>query len=173
MPRILLLGGPMGSGKSTTAKHLHKLQPGAALIGFDIIKRQISNYSSTPEQNAAVGQVVLATCKEYLEHGVSVIVDQGFMNEEYIAPYKELAKKYDAEMCIIQLEAPKETLLSRIRQREEKQEPFQKISQQKKEQNIKTYYEHKTNAPTYNTTNKTPKETAKEILADIKKTRTS
>lgn len=167
MPTLIILGGPMGSGKTTVAKQLHQQIPQTALLGIDRIKWTLSGFTRTKEENALTGRVVLAMAEEYLKHDKNVILDQGFMNEEYLKPYQELAKKYDAKTHIYQLEAPQEELLRRLNNREKPPQAQKKLSEEKTLKNIQTYHEHKRDVKTYDTSKMSPEEITQDIREEI------
>ena len=113
---LLIIDGPMGTGKTTVAKILHEKIKHTAHIRLDQIKWLVSGFQRTPAQNEMTRAVVMEMVKEYLCHGINAILEQG-MKKEHIAVYKRLAKKYKAQCLIFQLDAPKEVLFERVRQR--------------------------------------------------------
>ena len=113
---IIVIDGPMGSGKTTVAALLHKKLKRTAHLGLDRIKWFISDFKRIPEDNEIVRQVVSAMTKEYLRHGISVIVEQG-MRKERIDALKRIAKKENAKFFAYQLTASKTVLLKRVHQR--------------------------------------------------------
>src|SRR5438045_3185951 len=109
MPKkfLLLIHGPMGSGKTTLANVLHeKLKP-SALVGLDRIKWFVSGFKRTTANNAMTRAVVFAVVNEYLRQGVSVIIEQALKPTE-VSALKRLAKKHKAVFFMYQLKAPRE-----------------------------------------------------------------
>jgi uridine kinase len=92
---IIIIDGPMGSGKTTVATILHKKLKRTAHIGLDRIKWFISDFKRIPEDNEIIRSVVVAMTKEYLKQGISVIVEQG-MRKERIETLKKIAMQNDA-----------------------------------------------------------------------------
>src|SRR3989338_1424432 len=90
---FVVIDGPMGAGKTTVAKLLHQKIKRTALLGIDRVKWTVSDFSRSSKDNAMTADVVLAMCKEYLKHGLNIILDQGFMRKEFLNPYLQLAKK--------------------------------------------------------------------------------
>ena len=78
---LLLIHGPMGSGKTTLSNVLHnKLKP-SALVGLDYIKWFVSGYKRSKANNKMTRNVVFAMVNEYLHQGVSVILEQALKQE--------------------------------------------------------------------------------------------
>jgi cytidylate kinase len=115
---IIILDGPMGSGKSTVGEILAKKLKRTALINGDKIKWFISDFKRCKKDNAIVQAVLEQMCKEYLKQGISLVIAQAFLNGiRPILPYVMMAKKNGAELLVYHLNAPKEVLLNRIDER--------------------------------------------------------
>ena len=157
----------MGSGKTTVAALLHKKLKRTALLGLDRIKWFISDFKKIPADNEIVRDVVAMMAKEYLKHGINVMVEQG-MREDAINALKKIAQKGGARCFIYQLEAPKQLLLKRIHQRPRlKGKP--KISSARIERNYKAHTEHKYNGAIIMDAEKfTAQQIANQIMRDLK-----
>jgi predicted kinase len=113
---ILLIDGPMGSGKTTVANLIHTKIHNTAWIGLDRIKWLVSGFRRSKKQNEMTRNVVEAMAEEYARQGVNIIVEQGFCLE-HVAFFRKLAKKNHAAFYLFELAAPKEVLLRRIKER--------------------------------------------------------
>ncbi len=119
---ILILDGPMGSGKSTVGDLVHKKLKRTALLSMDRIKWFISDFKRSKKDNAITNAVLFKMYEEYLKQGIDLIVTQGFWKQKgspFVAPsdFAALAKKYKVRFYFYQLDAPKEVLLGRIKNR--------------------------------------------------------
>jgi predicted kinase len=115
---IVIIDGPMGSGKSTVGELLVKKFKRTALVNEDKIKWFISDFRRSIKDNSIVRAVLIQMCKEYLKQGISIIVAQGFLKGiRPLTPYIAMAKKNKARFIIYHLDAPKEVLLERIDER--------------------------------------------------------
>ena len=73
---LILIDGPMGSGKTTTSKLVNARLPDTARIALPDVKRLVPNFRENDKTLAVVRDVVQAMMEKYLEHGISVIVEQ-------------------------------------------------------------------------------------------------
>jgi adenylate kinase family enzyme len=166
---LIIIDGPMGSGKTTVAQMLHKKLKRTAHIGLDRIKWFISDFKRIPQDNEIVRSVVAAMMKEYLKHNISVIVEQG-MRKERIEVLKRAAKKSGARYFAYQLDAPKPLLFKRIRERP-KLSDRPRVSRARIERNYRAYQESHKNpiATVLNAEKLSAKEITNHILRDLKK----
>ncbi|MBI4185873.1 AAA family ATPase [Candidatus Berkelbacteria bacterium] len=165
---FVVIDGPMGAGKTTVAKLLHQKFKRTALLGIDRVKWAVSDFTRSSEDNAMTADVVLAMGREYLKHGLNIILDQGFMRKEFLHPYIQLAKKEKAHLLIYQLEAPRDILLGRITSRPKPDSAKRKVSKTKTLKNIRTYFENKyAKAQIIDSSTLTPKQIVDMISKDI------
>ena len=115
-PFLLLIDGPMGAGKTTVAKILHTKLKRTAYLGLDRIKWYISDFKRKPKDNDISRNILLVMIKEYLRQGINVLLDQQ-MKESEIEYFKKIVKKYNADIFIYQLDAPKNLLTKRVFER--------------------------------------------------------
>jgi predicted kinase len=164
---IIIIDGPMGSGKTTVATILHKKLKRTAHIGLDRIKWFISDFKRIPEDNEIIRSVVVAMTKEYLKQGISVIVEQG-MRKERIETLKKIAMQNDAHFLAYQLTASKSVLFERVHQRPHlSNRP--KVTKARIERNYKAYLKsHKKPIATLiDVENVTAQQVANRILKDL------
>ncbi len=119
---LLILDGPTGAGKTTTAEIIHKEFPGTALIGMDRIKWSVSGFKRDDRNNEKINVIVLEMSNAFLRQGYSLIVEQGF-REGWAEQYQRLGEKLKVKTITVQLQAPREVLLQRIAKRNRKPHP--------------------------------------------------
>lgn len=125
-PTLLLVGGLMGTGKSTLAGRLHE-ETGWARISSDTTRKQLAGVdSATPQQNAfnegfytpawsaRVYQTMLNQASALLACGRSVILDATFSQRAYRHAAAQEAAMYGANLVFIECQAPRELTLQRL-----------------------------------------------------------
>ncbi len=164
---MILIEGPMGSGKTTIGRLLHKELPRTAILSTDAIKFFISDFERGERDNAIATAVLIAMCKEYVKHGINILLPQGFWKKEYMEPYIAFAKENNMEVFIYQLEASRETLLERIANRPT---PAGRtpVPQERILKNLQTWEDNKFEAgKVFNTEKLTTEDIVKAILEDL------
>ena len=106
---LLLIDGPMGSGKTTVSAILHEKVKNTAHIGLDRIKWFVSGFKRNKAQNTMTRAVGMAMTKEYLRQGINVIVEQG-MRKETIKKYERVAKNHKVNFLCTNLTFQKKFL---------------------------------------------------------------
>lgn len=119
---IVVIDGPMGSGKTTIGDLIHKKLKRTALLSMDKIKWFVSDFKRSRRDNAITNAVLMRMCDEYLNQGIRLIITQGFWEDNkspFVSPadFKALAKKHKARFHFYQLDASKDVLLRRIQKR--------------------------------------------------------
>jgi aminoglycoside phosphotransferase family enzyme/predicted kinase len=127
--RLVAVGGLSGSGKSTLAGALAPVlgaAPGARWLRTDVIRKRLAGVAPEVrlpaqaygrESNTAVYRRMLDEAGIALAAGRSVIVDGVFADAAERTNVLALAKSVDVEFTGIWLEAPRETLHSRVARR--------------------------------------------------------
>ena len=113
---LVIIDGPMGSGKTTTSKLLNEKLQGTARVALSDVKRFISGFDKDHKYNKISQEIILVMVDEYLKRGISVVVEWA-MKVERVEIFKEIAKKYDARCFVYQFYAPKELLINRVKER--------------------------------------------------------
>jgi predicted ABC-type ATPase len=90
---IILLNGPMGSGKTTTSKLLHESIVPSARVALPDVRRLMSG--NHREHGEVTRQVMLDMATSYLQSNIPVIVET-VCGEEYI---KKCATLAEAQGC--------------------------------------------------------------------------
>lgn len=168
-PFLIIIDGPMGSGKTTIGRLLHKELPRTAILSTDAIKFFISDFERGERDNAIAVSVLIQMCKEYVKQGINILLPQGFWKKEYMDPYIAFAKEHNLEIFIYQLEAPREVLLSRIAVRPT---PAGRtpVPQDRVLRNLQTWEDNKFQVgKVFNTEQLTPEDIVKLMLEDLKK----
>ncbi len=168
-PFLIVIDGPMGSGKTTLAKELHKKISSTSLISLDSLKPLVSEYKldSVKHLNMAskIGRVMT---KEYLKNQINVIVEKAFTREEFL---KEFIKgfKNKSRLFIYQLHSPLSLRIERIKERGPsfRDGKIPKLSKIKR--NSKHFEEYRySKAKEFDTSKLTVRQMTNKILKDIK-----
>ncbi len=88
---VVLLHGPMGSGKTTVSKAINELIMSSARVALPDVRRFVSG--NHLEGGELARKVMLAMTESYLQNEVSVVIDV-VCKAEYIDECKQLAHKY-------------------------------------------------------------------------------
>jgi adenylate kinase family enzyme len=116
--KIILIDGPTGAGKTTTSDLLYKKLPKTAFLGRDRIKWFASDFSRLRKRDIMIAdRVVEAMCKQYLDFGLSILIEQCFRRKNVVNPYLVLSRKRKIPLLAYELIAPKKILLHRIKHR--------------------------------------------------------
>ncbi|MFA5131458.1 MAG: AAA family ATPase [Patescibacteria group bacterium] len=114
---ILVINGPICSGKSTVSELLLKKIPNSFRISMDKIKWFIGNYSKDKHRKVAY-RLTLELARNALREGFSLIVDgSGRFDKNSNSDYKKLAKECKISYIEINIEAPIIILIKRFKER--------------------------------------------------------
>ncbi len=127
---LILVDGPMGSGKTTTTKLLNEKLPNPARVALPDIKRLIPNYKENEKTLEVIREVMKAMTDKYLELGVSVIVEL-ITQAEGIESFKNIAEKHNASFFAYRLNAPKEIRMIRVCKRTAEMMGVEELPQEK------------------------------------------
>src|SRR3989344_2828868 len=167
---IIILDGPMGSGKSTIGALLAKRLKRTALVNEDRIKWFISDFRRSKRDNAIVRAVFIEMCKTYLKQDISLVITQGFLkNKRPLSPFVAMARKNNFKLFVYHLNAPRKVLLQRIKSRKKSKDAKTPIAKSRIERNIRMWNKNRyTIGKEFQTDKTTPKRIATEILKDIR-----
>jgi predicted ABC-type ATPase len=121
-PFLLIIDGMTGAGKTTTARLLADSIPRLAVVGMDKIKKFISDFERGERDNLIARDVTFEMTKAYLEHNISVIIEQPFRPESEIKKYDDLAIKYSVPLYKFQLVVSPELAFERVANRQKDSE---------------------------------------------------
>lgn len=113
---MVVIHGPMGSGKTTLVDLLHDEIADTAHFGVDHIKRLVSDFRNVPSHIQVAKNMLPTMADGYLKQGINCILEQAFTDME-INELEEVAKRYNAKFFVYRLDAQREVLNSRIVER--------------------------------------------------------
>ncbi len=113
---IILIDGPMGSGKTTLSKLLSQKLPDFARIALPDIKRFVPNFRENEATLKIIRDVILSMANTYLQNGVSIIVEQISSSKDLIN-LKELSTRHNSSLYAFRLTAPQDLRLKRVLER--------------------------------------------------------
>jgi aminoglycoside phosphotransferase family enzyme/predicted kinase len=129
-PRMIVIGGLSGSGKTTTARVLAALvgpAPGAVIIRSDVVRKQLMGVHETdrlpqsaytPEMSEKVFSSVAERAATVLSTGHAVITDAVYGETEQRDQIRSVARRAGVPLDAVWLEAPAPVLKMRIASRE-------------------------------------------------------
>ena len=171
-PFLIILDGPMGSGKSTVAQLLQKrIKEKTALISLDKLKRIVSNYKLDSYEHLRLAAKAGASMTNlYLKEGIDVIVEKAFIKEEFLKSFVNSIKT-KSKIFIYQIEVPFDIGLSRIKEREKLKEKG--IPKNKLKEKVTRNYSHYNRfkygkAKVFDSSKLTPRKIVNKILKEIK-----
>jgi len=131
---VLLIDGMTGSGKTTATQYLAQHLPRTAIIGFDKIKRFVTDFERGTRDNAIAREVTYVMAQKYLDLGLSLIVDQPISDPSEVVRYEELAQKHSLPCHKFQLFAAPNIAYSRVIERQKDRE--HKVPEERIQRNI-------------------------------------
>jgi shikimate kinase len=157
---IIILNGPMNSGKSTIAKLLVQKIPNTVNLEVDTVI-QFLDHLETVDVEKIIWENVLALTQNYIEHNLSVVISYVFGEVKATALIEKL-KKIDSKVYLFTLNPDQKITLTNRGTRE--------INDQEKER-INLHYSQGINTSINGTvldnSNQTPSETLELILNQI------
>jgi aminoglycoside phosphotransferase family enzyme/predicted kinase len=125
-PRLIAVGGLSGTGKSTVAREIGPdvgAAPGAIILRTDVerkamrgaaLDQRLTGEAYSPERRAEVYDRMFAKAEAVLRSGHSVILDATFTDPAERAQASRLAVRLGVPFDGLWLDAPRETLLTRV-----------------------------------------------------------
>jgi len=125
-PKLLAIGGLSGTGKSTLAQALAPglgQAPGARILRSDVLRKRLAGLppeerlperAYTPEANHAVHAAMMQEAEAALRAGSAVVADAVFARPEERSGIEAVAGATGAPFAGLWLEAPQETLETRL-----------------------------------------------------------
>ena len=155
-----------GAGKTTLSKSLSKELPRTAIVGFDKIKRFISDFERGIQDNQIAREVTIVMAEKYLDLGLSVLVENPFKTEDEIDFYSTLARERRIPCYKFQLHANPDVALQRVVKRT--QENNGDLTEERARNNISVFKNRgDLGFKVIDTTNMEPKEVLDSVLVEI------
>lgn len=114
---MIIIRGPIGSGKSTVANILRKHFPNSSLVDYDVFKRMIDHTKSTPWRQRMAFRTSLYLCEEIIKKKRTVILDIHSAKKYQYEGLKRLAEKYRFPVQSFLLRPPLETCFQFVSKR--------------------------------------------------------
>jgi aminoglycoside phosphotransferase family enzyme/predicted kinase len=125
-PRLIITSGLMGTGKTTIANEIAKIN-GWAIVSSDAVRKELAGIPATRHEYRAFGEGVYSAeftertykrmneiAEEYLRKGKSIVVDASFAKKSEREKAYALAKAANAEFTCIELVCPEEEMKKRL-----------------------------------------------------------
>ena len=120
-PKLILLNGPLGIGKTTLAKRYAEEHPLTLFLDIDDVWSMISHWREEKETSAPLSkEMALAMAHISLNAGNDVIIPQIVQTSELADSFKALSEEYHAEYIEVLLFVEKEEAIRRFIKRGQK-----------------------------------------------------
>lgn len=165
MKKLILIRGPIYSGKSTTARLLRERLGEASAVDFDVFKRQIDDTKSTPWRSELAFKASLFLADRLMKFGRTIIADIHSSQEYQYREYQKLATESGYILFSFLLKPPLKTCLERSRTRDDSNLKY-KISDEK----ITNYWRntfHVPHEPVFDSSKLSPEEIVLRIMEII------
>jgi predicted kinase len=120
MPRLIVINGPPGCGKSTLAARYVADHPLAANLDVDRIRSMIGRWQDDPTASGLLARsMTLAAAREHLRAGHDVVIPQLIARPEFLDELDALATEVGCELREIVLSDDQATAIRRFQERTE------------------------------------------------------
>lgn len=167
---IIIIDGPMGSGKTTISNIIHKRIKKMVYLGTDKIKWLQSDFKRKDNEISISLEVIFSMMKAYLKNGMNILLVENFINKKARDKVISLSEKNNVRLFIYNLTASKRTLLIRLHKRgkEHEKKGLPPISKSFILRNLELHSKNKEiSAKTINTSERTSEEIATAILKEV------
>ena len=118
MPRLVVLNGPPGVGKSTQARLYAQDHPFALVAELDVLRSTLGGWRSEPGRATLLARkLTLAAAAEHLAAGYDVLLPQFLGNPAFHAEAADVAEQAGAEFFEFVLTDDRDTVLRRFHAR--------------------------------------------------------
>jgi predicted kinase len=119
LPRLVLISGPCGIGKSTMGIRYAEEHPMALNLGIDVIWQMLGCWQLDPSVSRPHAYVLATGMAEaHLVRGHDVVLPDVWGSVERIAAFEELAERAGARLVEIALLVDRDEAMARARRRE-------------------------------------------------------
>jgi predicted kinase len=122
-PRLLMLAGLPGSGKSTFAREIVSRQPFLVLESDRLRKILVARPQYTAEEHSRVFRASHRIIDEFLGKGYPVLLDATNLGQRNRRPVVAIARKHNAPLAIAVVAAPPDLVMQRLTEREAGMDP--------------------------------------------------
>lgn len=116
-PRLILVNGPPGAGKSTLGRLLTAERPLSLLLDIDEIWTNIGGWREHDDAKFLARQLAVTVARTHLSEGLDVIVPQFLGRTDFIVTLEDVARGSGAAFIELLLQVPHETLVHRFEDR--------------------------------------------------------
>ncbi len=117
-PKLIILNGALGVGKSTLAEKYAEEHPLTLKLDIDEVRRWISNFREKKEISGPLAKKIAGEmARVHLQAGYDVVISQIFTQAEYIESLESIAKECKADFFEILLATSKENSIQRFIER--------------------------------------------------------
>ncbi|MFE6736396.1 AAA family ATPase [Microbacterium sp. NPDC057650] len=118
MPRLVLINGAPGSGKSTIAQRMAEERPLALALDIDQLKHALGRWEQDPiASGLQARRLALAVVDEQIGSGHDVFIGQYLARTEFIEALQTAAERRSAEFDEFVLDVDEDVLAERLRGR--------------------------------------------------------
>lgn len=117
-PKLIILNGPLGIGKSTLASRFAEEHPLTLRLDIDEIRTHISHWREEADKSAVSSkQMALAMAATHLSLGHSVVVPQIVQKSEFFEQFEKVANESNADFVEVLLLTDKGEAIRRFKER--------------------------------------------------------
>lgn len=116
-PALIVLVGPLGSGKSTIAKALRERTPIVVLHSDEVREQLIDAPEYSFAETRRVVRAMHSVSGELLRQRMTVVLDHTNLTEFERSPLYHLAEQHSARLVLVEVAAPMNVVLERLRDR--------------------------------------------------------
>lgn len=117
-PKLIILNGALGVGKSTLAEKYAEAHPLTLKLDIDEVRRWISNFREEKEISGPLSKKIAnEMTRVHLQAGYDVIISQIFIHEEPLEQLEKVAQECGAGFFEFLISIPKEDSVQRFIER--------------------------------------------------------
>lgn len=125
-PTLVLISGLPGTGKSYFSRKLAERLPSVIVESDSLRKRLFASPTYSAQESHRLFNACHRLIEELLGKGIPVILDATNLVEHHREPLYRIAKRLEAKLIIVRVEAPRELVRQRLQGRMEGADPLDK-----------------------------------------------